>query len=186
MKATISILAIALLFYSCSKSSSNPGNNSDATLTYKVNDSIINIPDQGNNLYMNKVAFNGVTVYSFTGVTKNNNSQLEGFSFQVTADTLPPQSFTFDSVWYDNINMPGSNGFIGIGIAHDGFTYIPVGQKNKGSFILTITSNANGLINGNFSGTLMHLDSLNINTGISYYSYNTFTEGKFQNVKVLY
>lgn len=161
----------SIIFLACNKNGDSPSG-SNATLSYKVHDSTITIPNQGANIYMNKTGISGTYEYAFSGASKNAQSQLEGFTFIAFTDSLKEGTYVFDSTYFTNQNREFSE----IGIAHDGITYIPPIDVNNGNFTLVISNYSNGTITGTFSGTLLSVDHEVLNV----------SEGQFKNVKVYY
>lgn len=170
MKLILSIATLIFLF-SCSKDAPSPSSN-NASLTYKVHDSTVTIPNKGMNIYMNKTGISGTYEYAFSGSDKNTRSQLEGFTFIAFTDSLKEDTYVFDSAYFEIPNHE----FSAIGIIHDGITYVPPIDVNNGNFTLIISSYSNGIINGTFSGTLLSVTHEVLNV----------SQGQFQNVKVYY
>lgn len=174
MRNTILLLLFfttLIIFFSCSKNRDSPSG-SNATLSYKVHDSMITIPNQGANIYMNKTGIFGTYEYAFSGSAKNVQSHLEGFTFIAFTDSLKENTYVFDSIYFANQNRQ----FSSIGIIHNGITFVPPIHTNNGNFTLIINSYSNGIISGTFSGTLLSTNAAILNV----------SEGQFKNVKVYY
>lgn len=178
MKTFLFLIMIA--FVACEKDSNDPpdNNGSDATISYKVNDTLVEISgfdiNTAQGVYANKVlAGNIIPTTSYHLWAQLGSNNLLTLSF--ITDSLKTQNYHYDS------SSVLTNAVVAFESVLFNANLSSVSRAND--FVdINITSYTNGLISGNFTGRMTL--SPNVLSGPA--GTTNITEGKFKNVKMIY